>query len=114
MILSDGTNTGFIERDDLMSSVAFWYQAEPHRKWPPFPPGPERLIYKSQAPLFAAWTADRDASLFHLLLNSSEGVCVLHMPGDYQAHLFYDRCESTQLDCLLGFFHSAPDFLERR
>ena len=30
----DGKSTGFIERDDLMSSVAFWYQIEPHQPWP--------------------------------------------------------------------------------
>jgi len=39
----DGTGSGFIERDDLMSSVAFWYQTEPHKPWPALPPGPERL-----------------------------------------------------------------------
>lgn len=42
----DGTSTGFIERDDLMSSVAFWYQVEPHQPWPPLPPGPERLPFR--------------------------------------------------------------------
>jgi len=57
----DGTSTGFIERDDLMSSVAFWYQLEPHRKWDPLPPGPERLIYKSQSSLLAAWKVDQAA-----------------------------------------------------
>ena len=41
----DGTGSGFIERDDLMSSVAFWYQIEPHKPWPAMPPGPERLPY---------------------------------------------------------------------
>ncbi len=39
----DGKENGFIERDDLMSSVAFWYQTEPHKSWPALPPGPERL-----------------------------------------------------------------------
>ncbi|HTY87406.1 MAG TPA: glycoside hydrolase family 172 protein [Candidatus Acidoferrum sp.] len=42
----DGKSTGFIERDDLMSSVAFWYQVEPHKPWPPLPPGPERLPFR--------------------------------------------------------------------
>src|ERR1051325_276359 len=37
----DKTNSGFIERDDLMSSVAYWYQVEPHKPWPALPPGPE-------------------------------------------------------------------------
>jgi hypothetical protein len=42
----DGTSTGYIERDDLMSSVAFWYQVEPHRPWPPLPPGAARLPFR--------------------------------------------------------------------
>jgi hypothetical protein len=41
----DGTSTGFIERDDLMSSVAFWYQIEPHKPWPALPPGADRLPF---------------------------------------------------------------------
>jgi hypothetical protein len=36
----------FIERDDLMSSVAFWYQIEPHKAWPALPPGAERLPFR--------------------------------------------------------------------
>jgi Protein of unknown function (DUF2961) len=39
----DGTKTGFIERDDLFSSAAFWYQIEPHKPFPGLPPGPDRL-----------------------------------------------------------------------
>jgi len=45
----DGKVDGFIERDDLMSSVAFWYQIEPHKPWPALPPGPERLPFREQA-----------------------------------------------------------------
>ena len=41
----NGEWSGFIERDDLMSTVAFWYQAEPHKPWPALPPGPERLPF---------------------------------------------------------------------
>lgn len=41
----DGTTDGFIERDDLMSSVAFWYQIEPHKPWAPLPPGRDRLPF---------------------------------------------------------------------
>lgn len=41
----DGKGSGFIERDDLFSSVAFWYQTEPHKPWPALPPGPERLPF---------------------------------------------------------------------
>jgi hypothetical protein len=45
----DGKTSGFIERDDLMSSVALWYQTEPHKPWPPLPPGPDRLPFREQA-----------------------------------------------------------------
>jgi len=45
----DGTSSGFIERDDLMSSVAFWYQIEPHKPWPALPPGAERLPFRELA-----------------------------------------------------------------
>jgi hypothetical protein len=41
----DGTSTGFIERDDLMSSVAFWYQIGPAKPWQALPPGPDRLPF---------------------------------------------------------------------
>ena len=44
----DGKGSGFIERDDLMSSVAFWYQIEPHKPWPALPPGAERLPFRDQ------------------------------------------------------------------
>lgn len=41
----NGEVSGFIERDDLMSTVAYWYQTEPHKPWPALPPGPERLPF---------------------------------------------------------------------
>jgi hypothetical protein len=41
----DGTSTGYIERDDLMSSVAFWYQVEPHKPWPASFRAAERLPF---------------------------------------------------------------------
>ena len=44
-VFPDGTKSGFIERDDLLSSVAFWYQTEPHKSWPELPPGPARLPF---------------------------------------------------------------------
>ena len=40
-----GSSSGFIERDDLMASVAFWYQTEPHQPWPALPDGPARLPF---------------------------------------------------------------------
>lgn len=35
--------SGFEERADDFSSVAFWYQTEPHKPYPPMPAGYERL-----------------------------------------------------------------------
>lgn len=39
----DGQPHGFIERFDNVSSVAFWYQTEPHMPMEPLPPVDERL-----------------------------------------------------------------------
>ena len=44
----DGKGDGFIERDDLMSSVAFWYQTEPHKPWPALPAGAARLPFSEK------------------------------------------------------------------
>ncbi len=52
----DGQVDGFIERDDLMSSVAFWYQTEPHKPWPALPVGANRLPFHDQT-LVAGWKA---------------------------------------------------------
>ncbi len=42
----DGSvRSGFEERHDDFSSVAFWYQKEPHAPFPPIPPGYQRLVY---------------------------------------------------------------------
>ena len=57
----DGTGTGFMERDDLMSSVAFWYQVEPHKPWPRIPPGPQRLTERTLN-LVTGWKAVPTAS----------------------------------------------------
>jgi hypothetical protein len=56
----DGKRDGFIERDDLMSSVAYWYQEEPHKKWPALPPGPERLPFREKN-LVTGWKAVSEA-----------------------------------------------------
>ncbi len=42
----DGTmKSGFEEREDDFSSVAFWYQTEPHKPFPPMPKGYARLFH---------------------------------------------------------------------
>jgi hypothetical protein len=45
-VFPDGKRSGFIERDDLFSSVAFWYQVEPHTPWPVLPAGSARLPFQ--------------------------------------------------------------------
>lgn len=52
----DGKDSGFIERDDLMSSVAIWYQTEPHKPWPALPPGAQRLSERTRR-LVTGWQA---------------------------------------------------------
>lgn len=52
----DGKEDGFIERDDLMSSVALWYQTEPHKRWPALPKGPDRLPFREEI-LVTGWKA---------------------------------------------------------
>ena len=43
---SDGrVRSGFEERADDLSSVAFWYQTEPHKPFEPMPAGYKRLYY---------------------------------------------------------------------
>jgi hypothetical protein len=37
--------SGFEERPDDFSSVAFWYQTEPHKPYPPLAPAASRLYY---------------------------------------------------------------------
>jgi hypothetical protein len=60
----DGGGTGFIERDDLMSSVAFWYQIEPHKPWPPLPSGKARLPFRDE-PLVVAGRRFRTPGIPH-------------------------------------------------
>ncbi len=38
------------DRGDLLSSVAYWYQTEPHRAFPSFPPVAERLPFAFEPP----------------------------------------------------------------
>lgn len=39
----DGKNNGYVERADDFSSVAYWYQTEPHKKFPSLPEGKDRI-----------------------------------------------------------------------
>lgn len=42
-LMPGGQWNGYVERADDFSSVAYWYQAEPHKPSPPVPAGRERL-----------------------------------------------------------------------
>lgn len=42
-VYNDGKWDGYVERFDEFSSVAYWYQTEPHKEFPPLPVGQERL-----------------------------------------------------------------------
>lgn len=42
-IYEGGRHDGYVERADDFSSVAYWYQTEPHRDFAPLPKGEERL-----------------------------------------------------------------------
>ncbi|MEW5902336.1 MAG: glycoside hydrolase family 172 protein, partial [Acidobacteriota bacterium] len=50
------------DRSDYFSSVAYWYQTEPHKPFPPFPPADKRLPYALEAPenlTLPRWTEAR-------------------------------------------------------
>ena len=86
-VFPDGTVEGFIERDDLMSSVAFWYQTEPHKPWPALPAGRDRLPFHEQT-LVAGWklgdTAKRSDHPIQVqpIGGATDGKQLLFMPGD--------------------------------
>jgi len=57
------------DRADFLSSVAYWYQAEPHKPFPALPPAAARLPYAFEPPenfVLPAWAAARagDARVF--------------------------------------------------
>ncbi len=84
---SDGKVDGFIERDDLMSSVAFWYQTEPHKPWPALPAGANRLPFHNQT-LVAGWKVASTARhsehpmILQPIGGATDGRQILLMPGD--------------------------------
>jgi hypothetical protein len=63
----DKTSSGFIERDDLMSSVSLWYQTEPHKPWPALPAGSDRLPFHDTA-LIIGWKSLEEAKYSEHLL----------------------------------------------
>ncbi|MFZ5831420.1 MAG: glycoside hydrolase family 172 protein [Planctomycetota bacterium] len=106
---SDGTFTGFIERDDLLSSVALWYQMEPHKDWPALPPGSERLNYRDQNILLtggktaAGATDNGPTPALKDLPAAADGKVLLYNPGNDGSflELTFD-CSRDQIADLFG------------
>ncbi|MCX8052976.1 MAG: DUF2961 domain-containing protein [Armatimonadetes bacterium] len=46
--MPDGKWNGYVERFDDFSSVAYWYQREPHKPFPPLP-GPKERLYSADS-----------------------------------------------------------------
>ncbi len=113
----DGTTSGFIERDDLMSSVAFWYQAEPHKAWAALPPGPERSAEQTFQ-LVTGWKAVAQAK------HSDHPIEVQALPGiakEGRQMFFTPQDDKGWVECsfkldkditahLWGKFIHAPDY----
>jgi hypothetical protein len=86
----NGKFDGFIERDDLMSSVALWYQVEPHKAWPALPAGRDRLPFTEHLVLkgheAVAAAKHSDAALeVQSVGGVTDGKQLWFKPGDVQA-----------------------------
>ena len=80
-IMPDGNWNGYVERADDFSSVAYWYQLEPHKPFPPLPPAEER-VYKT-------YVIEAESLLENAV--ASEGIAILQKLGGYSGggQLFY-------------------------
>lgn len=72
--MPDGSWNGYFERADDYSSVAYWYQTEPHKPFPPLPSADERL-YPDNAVLIEG------ESLVDRAQASAGGVSAQQLPG---------------------------------
>jgi hypothetical protein len=112
----DGASSGFIERDDLMSSVALWYQVEPHKQWPALPPGMERLPFREET-LVTGWKAAGRARHSNHPLHApelrwltTEGRYLLFAPGDDTGWVEISfKVEQEQNAGLWGKMIQSPD-----
>jgi hypothetical protein len=112
----DGKSSGFIERDDLMSSVAFWYQTEPHKPWPAIPAGQDRLAERMY-PLVTGWRAVAGAKhsehpiQVQNLGAAAEGKQLFFTPADEKGWVEIAFRTDIELKAhLWGKFINAPDY----
>jgi hypothetical protein len=91
-----------------MSSVAFWYQTEPHKPWPPLPPGGERLPFHDQVLLKgheAAATARHSAARVQLqnIGGTTDGQQLWFQPHEDMAWVeipfTLDKAQKAELFC---------------
>ncbi len=116
-VFPDKTFSGFIERDDLMSSVAFWYQIEPHKPWPALPVGQDRLSERTWQ-LITGWKAvptvkhsDHPLDVQPLPGISKEGKQLFFRPNDDKGWLeFTFNVDKDLAAHLWGKFVHAPDY----
>jgi hypothetical protein len=115
------------ERDDDYASVAFWYQTEPHKAFPPLPPARERLDFDPAAVIEAeglldkatagqgtlsrlegpwsggaelAWFADKPGAELSIPLRvQTDGVCriVLHLTHSWDYGIFQPELDGQPL-----------------
>lgn len=86
----DGSvRSGFEERSDDFSSVAFWYQTEPHKPFPPLPPAYARL--------YADYSKAVEAETLVDLAKATQGTVTVQ-DGGYSAgkHLWWQPTEEGQ------------------
>ena len=112
----DKTGSGFIERDDLMSSVAYWYQTEPHKPWPALPSGPDRLAERTLN-LIIGWKAvatalhSDDPIQAQKIPVSKEGKQLFFTPENDKAWLACSFNVDKDITARLwGKFIHAPDY----
>lgn len=106
----DGKTDGCIERDDLFSSVAFWYQTEPHKPWPALPSGDARLPFHDRVLLkghAAVATAKRSADPLETqeLGGATDGKQLWFKPTEpeawFEVSLTIDQEQELPLSCKL-------------
>jgi len=112
----DRTHEGFIERDDLMSSVALWYQIEPHQPWPALPTGVERLPFREEILVLGSKAAGQARHSNHPLYApelrwlTTDGRYLRFAPGDDTGWVEISfKVEQEQSAGLWGKMIQSPD-----